>query len=348
MKSLIDKLYKENELTKDELRCLLENMTEDDRKYLIEAAYKTRMKNYGNKVFMRGLIEFTNYCKNDCMYCGIRKSNRRAERYRLSLEDILLVCEEGNRLGYKTFVLQGGEDPYFTDDRVVEIVSAIKEKYPEAAVTLSIGEKSYASYKKYYDAGADRYLLRHETASRRLYEKLHPGMSFDNRRQCLKDLKDIGYQIGAGFMLGLPEQGIEDYVEDIMLLKELEPHMVGIGPFIPHRDTPLGRKNGGTVKDTVTMLAIIRLILPEVLLPATTALGTIDENGREQGIKAGANVVMPNLSPIQVRAKYTLYDGKLSTGDEAAECKRTIEEKINAVGFSVDMSRGDNKNWRRM
>lgn len=348
MKSLIDKLYKENELTKDELRCLLENMTEDDRKYLIEAAHKTRMKNYGNKVFMRGLIEFTNYCKNDCMYCGIRKSNRRAERYRLSLEDILLVCEEGNRLGYKTFVLQGGEDPYFTDERIVEIVSAIKERYTEAAVTLSIGEKPYASYKKYYDAGADRYLLRHETASRGLYEKLHPDMSFDNRRQCLKDLKDIGYQIGAGFMLGLPGQGIEDYVENIMFLKELEPHMVGIGPFIPHRDTPLGKENGGTVKDTVTMLAIIRLILPEVLLPATTALGTIDENGREQGIKAGANVAMPNLSPIQVRAKYTLYDGKLSTGDEAAECKRTIEEKINAAGFSVDMSRGDNKNWRRL
>lgn len=348
MKRLIDKLYKENELTKDELMDLLENMTEDDRKYLIEAAHKTRMKNYGSKVFMRGLIEFTNYCKNDCMYCGIRKSNRRAERYRLSLEDILLVCEEGNRLGYKTFVLQGGEDPYFTDDRVVEIVSAIKEKYPEAAVTLSIGEKSYASYKKYYDAGADRYLLRHETALRRLYEKLHPGMSFDNRRQCLKDLKDIGYQIGAGFMLGLPGQGIEDYVEDIVFLKELKPHMAGIGPFIPHKDTPLGRENGGTVKDTVTLLAIIRLMLPDVLLPATTALGTIDENGREQGIKAGANVVMPNLSPIQVRAKYTLYDGKLSTGDEAAECKRIIEEKINAIGFSVDMSRGDNKNWRRL
>lgn len=348
MKRLIDKLYKENELTKDELMDLLENMTEDDRKYLIEAAHKTRMKNYGNKIFMRGLIEFTNYCKNDCMYCGIRKSNRRAERYRLSLEDILLVCEEGNRLGYKTFVLQGGEDPYFTDDRVVKIVSAIKEKYPEAAVTLSIGEKSYASYKKYYDAGADRYLLRHETASRKLYERLHPNMSFDNRRQCLKDLKDIGYQIGAGFMLGLPGQGIEDYVEDIMFLKELKPHMAGIGPFIPHKDTPLGKENGGTVKDTVTLLAIIRLILPDVLLPATTALGTIDENGREQGIKAGANVVMPNLSPIQVRAKYTLYDGKLSTGDEAAECKRAIEEKINAIGFSVDMSRGDNKNWRRM
>ncbi len=348
MKRLIDKLYKENELTKDELMDLLENMTEDDRKYLIEAAHKTRVKNYGNKVFMRGLIEFTNYCKNDCMYCGIRKSNRRAERYRLSLEDILLVCEEGNRLGYKTFVLQGGEDPYFTDDRVVEIVSSIKAKYPEAAVTLSIGEKPYTSYKKYYDAGADRYLLRHETASRRLYEKLNPGMSFDNRRQCLKDLKDIGYQIGAGFMLGLPGQGIEDYVEDIMFLKELKPHMAGIGPFIPHRDTPLGRENGGTVKDTVTLLAIIRLMLPDVLLPATTALGTIDENGREQGIKAGANVVMPNLSPIQVRAKYTLYDGKLSTGDEAAECKRAIEEKINAIGFSVDMSRGDNKNWRRL
>lgn len=348
MRKLIDKLYKENELTKDELRSLLENMTEEDREYLIEAAHNTRMKNYGNRVFMRGLIEFTNYCKNDCIYCGIRKSNRGAERYRLSLEDILLVCEEGNRLGYNTFVLQGGEDPYFTDDRVVEIVSAIKEKYPKAAVTLSIGEKPYDSYKKYYDAGADRYLLRHETASRKLYEKLHPNMSFDNRRQCLKDLKGIGYQVGAGFMLGLPGQGILDYVEDIMFLKQLKPHMVGIGPFIPHKDTPLANEKGGTVKETVTMLAIIRLMLPEVLLPATTALGTIDERGREKGIRAGANVVMPNLSPTCVRDKYALYDGKLSTGDEAAESKRIIEEKISASGFSVDMSRGDNKNWRRV
>lgn len=348
MKRLIDKLFDLNELTKDELFNLLNSMTEKDRMYLIEAAHKTRMRYYGNKVFMRGLIEFTNYCKNDCMYCGIRKSNIKAERYRLSLDDILSACEEGNRLGYKTFVLQGGEDPHFTDDRIAEIVSTIKERYKEAAITLSIGEKSYASYKKYYDAGADRYLLRHETASRRLYEKLHTDMSFDNRRRCLRDLKEIGYQVGAGFMIGLPGQKVEDYVEDIMFLKELKPHMVGIGPFIPHKDTPLAKNAGGTVKDTVTMLAIIRLILPEVLLPATTALGTIDPKGREKGLMAGANVVMPNLSPMQVREKYSLYDGKICTGDEAAECRKCIENRIVSAGFCVDMSRGDNINWRRL
>jgi biotin synthase len=348
MKKLIDKLINENELTRNELFNLLFNMTDEDRKYLIEAAHKTSMKYYGNKDFMRGLIEFTNYCKNDCVYCGIRKSNSKAERYRLSLDDILSACEEGNRLGYNTFVLQGGEDPYFTDDKIVEIISAIKERYKTAAITLSIGEKSYDSYKKYYEAGADRYLLRHETASRRLYEKLQPGMSFDNRRRCLKDLKEIGYQVGAGFMIGLPGQKIEDYVEDIMFLKELKPHMVGIGPFIPHKDTPLAKETGGTVKDTITMLAIIRLMLPEVLLPATTALGTIDQKGREKGLMAGANVVMPNLSPTRVREKYSLYDGKICTGDEAAECRRCIENRIVSAGFCVDMSRGDNINWRRL
>lgn len=254
----------------------------------------------------------------------------------------------GYNLGYRTFVLQGGEDPYYTRSRVEEIITAIKIKYPEVAITLSIGERSYEDYSAFYKCGADRYLLRHEMASRRLYNKLHSNMSFDNRRKCLYDLKKIGYQVGAGFMVGLPGQTSEDLAEDFIFLKELEPHMVGIGPFIPHKDTKLGREKGGTVKDTVTMLALTRLFLPEVLLPATTALGTLDPLGREKGLKAGANVVMPNLSPISVRKKYSLYDGKVCTGDEAAECRRCIEQRINSAGFNVDMSRGDNINWRRI
>ncbi|MFU0825600.1 [FeFe] hydrogenase H-cluster radical SAM maturase HydE [Clostridium sp.] len=347
MKKLIDKLYKQNNLNREELLNLLESMNKEDVDYLISKSHETRMKHYGNKVYPRGLIEFTNYCKNNCVYCGIRGLNKNADRYRLSLEEILSACEEGNRLGYKTFVLQGGEDTFFTDDKIVEIIKEIKNRFPDTAVTLSIGEKSYESYKRYYDAGADRYLLRHETATKELYEKLHPGMSFENRRRCLRDLKDIGYQVGAGFMVGLPGQSNEDYVNDLLFLKKLEPEMVGIGPFIPQKDTPLANESRGTVETTVIMLAIVRLLLPEVLLPATTALGTIDPLGREKGLKAGANVVMPNLSPTEVRKKYALYDGKICTGDEAAECRMCIEGRIKRAGFALEMSRGDNKLWRR-
>lgn len=347
MKALIDKLYKDNYLDKRELLNLIENISEEDKKYLIEKANETRVKTYGDRVFMRGLVEFTNYCKRNCVYCGIRASNNKADRYRLTLEEILSACEEGNRLGYKTFVLQGGEDDYYTDDRIVEIIKEIKNKFHDCAVTLSIGEKSYESYKKYYDAGADRYLLRHETASKDLYEKLHPGASFENRRQCLRNLKDIGYQVGAGFMVGLPGQTTKDYVKDIHFLKELNPDMIGIGPFIAHKDTPLANEENGTLEDTILMLSLVRLFLPNVLLPATTALGSIDPFGREKGLKAGGNVVMPNLSPTTVREKYSLYDGKICTGDEAAECRQCIEGRINRAGFSVDMSRGDNINWRR-
>ncbi len=348
MKKLIEKLYRENYLNTDDMLTLLDNIYDPgNMNYLLARAHETRMEHYHTKVFMRGLVEFTSYCKRDCLYCGIRASNRKAERYRLSSSEILEACAEGYELGYKTFVLQGGEDDYYTDDRVVEIVGKIKERFPGCAVTLSIGEKSFESYKKYYDAGADRYLLRHETASRTLYNKLHPKtMSFDNRIQCLKNLKEIGYQVGAGFMVGLPGQTNEDYVMDLHFLKELQPHMVGIGPFIPHKDTPFAAEGGGTVETTIVMLAIVRLLLPEVLLPATTALGTLDPMGREKGLKAGANVVMPNLSPVEVRKKYALYDGKICTGDEAAECRKCIEGRITNAGFSVDMSRGDHKTWR--
>ena len=344
---IIDKLYETNNATREELEFLLENLNDDSKKYLIEKSNLTRMKVYGDKVYLRGLIEFTNYCVRNCMYCGIRASNKNAERYRLTIDEILECAELGDRLGYKTYVLQGGEDPYFTDDIMVEIISKIKKRFPKNAITISLGERSYESYEKMFKAGADRYLIRHETATKELYEKLHPGASFENRRRCLEDLKKIGYQIGSGFMIGLPGQKVSDLVNDLLYVKELNPHMVGIGPFISHKDTPLKNEKNGTLEDTITLIAILRLLLPKALIPATTSLGTINPLGRELGIKAGANVVMPNLSPTSVREKYSLYDGKICTGDEAAECRRCIEGRINRAGFKVEVSRGDNIEWKR-
>ncbi len=347
MKALIDQLALEHNLSDENLLYLLDHIDDESRAYLVEKAHETRMQVYGDRVFMRGLIEFTNYCKCNCLYCGIRAENTHVERYRLSVEQVLECCETGYNLGYRTYVLQGGEDPYFTDEKMVEMISAIKAKYPDTALTISMGERSRESYEMIYKAGADRYLLRHETASKALYESLHPKMSFENRRACLDILKDIGFQVGAGFMVGLPGQENKHLVEDLRFLKNLNPHMTGIGPFIPHHDTPLKDEKGGTVDMTVTLLAILRLMLPEVLLPATTALGSLDGQGRELGIKAGANVVMPNLSPTDARLKYMLYDGKICTGDEAAECRKCIEGRITRAGFSIDMSRGDHTDWRR-
>lgn len=347
MKELIDKLYETQSLTRDELLYILSNLDEEHKEYLHKRAHEKRLEVYGNKVYMRGLIEFTNYCQQDCMYCGIRRSNKQASRYRITHEQILECCEVGYELGYRTFVLQGGEDPYFTDDRIEALVKDIKAKYPDCAITLSIGEKSYDSYLRFYKAGADRYLLRHETNSRELYERLHPTMSYDNRQRCLNDLKEIGYQVGAGFMVGLPGQTDEDYVNDLMYLKELQPHMVGIGPFMPQKDTPLATEKAGTAEKTCILLSLIRLLLPNALLPATTALGSIDPKGRELGLKAGANVVMPNLSPVDVRDKYALYDGKICTGDEAAHCRKCIERRIISAGFEVDMGRGDHINVKK-
>lgn len=347
MKALIDKLALNQNLEDSELLTLLDQLTEEDQNYLIEKAHEVRMAVYGDRVFMRGLIEFTSYCSRNCIYCGIRAENPSAERYRLSLEQVLQSCETGYWLGYRTYVLQGGEDPYYTDDKLVEMITAIKKRYPDCAITMSIGERSRESYEKMFAAGADRYLLRHETASKELYESLHPKMSFENRIECLHTLKDIGFQVGAGFMVGLPGQENRHLVEDLRFLKNLQPHMIGIGPFIPHQSTPLKNEAGGTVDKVVTMLAIVRLMVPEVLLPATTALGSLDGLGREKGVKAGANVVMPNLSPTDVRAKYMLYDGKICTGDEAAECRKCIEGRITRAGFRIDMSRGDHTEWRR-
>ena len=341
VKDIIDKLYSTTNASREELLFLLDNLSEENKEYLIEKAHRVAVENYSKNVYIRGLIEFTNYCIRDCKYCGIRKSNHKADRYRLSIDEILECADIGDKLGYKTYVLQGGEDSYFTDEKMVEIIKKIKEKYPGNAITLSLGERSYKSYKMMFNAGADRYLLRHETASKDLYESLHPNGSFENIIQCLKNLKEIGYQVGAGFMVGLPNQSNKNLIDDLIFLKELNPHMCGIGPFIPHKDTPLANEKGGTLEKTITMLALVRLMLPKILLPATTALGSVDPLGREKGLKAGANVVMPNLSPTNVREKYSLYDGKICTGDEAAECRVCIERRINAAGFNLEITRGD-------
>jgi biotin synthase len=341
MRKLIDKLYENENLSDEELLMLLDGMDEDSTEYLHQRADEKRKENYGNKVFMRGLIEFTSFCKNDCNYCGIRKSNKDAERYRLDKETILECCQVGYDLGYRTFVMQGGEDPKFKPEDVVDIIKAVKAGFPDCALTVSFGEHPYEVFKMFKDAGADRYLLRHETNTRELYEALHPDMSYDERIRCLYDLKDIGFQVGAGFMVGLPNQTNEDFVRDLRFLKELGPHMVGIGPFIPHKDTPLKGESAGELEETCKLLSLVRLLLPKVLLPATTALGSISPLGREQGLKAGANVVMPNLSPTDVRDKYLLYDGKICTGDEAAHCRGCIEGRIEKAGYKVDMSRGD-------
>ena len=295
-----------------------------------------------NRVYIRGLIEISNYCKNDCYYCGIRRSNKNAVRYRLSKEQILSCCKSGYALGFRTFVLQGGEDGYYTDELMCSVVREIRENYPDCAITLSLGERSCESYKKLYEAGADRYLLRHETADPEHYKKLHPPeMSYENRIKSLYELKEIGFQTGAGFMVGSPGQTAAHLARDLRFLCRLQPQMCGIGPFIPHRDTPFGDKAAGTLRTTLFLLSVIRLLLPKVLLPATTALGTIDPKGRELGILHGANVVMPNLSPSEHRADYSLYDNKICTGDEAAECIRCLSLRMRSIGYQIVTDRGD-------
>lgn len=344
MKALIDKLHKTRELEPEEFKKLLENRCSELMEYLFEKAREVQIENYENAVYIRGLIEFTNYCKNDCYYCGIRKSNSKAERYRLTKEKILQCCDVGYKLGFRTYVLQGGEDEYYTDEKMIDIIHSIKKNHPDCAVTLSIGEKSYETYKAFFEAGADRYLLRHETANEEHYGRLHPNkMLLKNRKQCLYDLKKIGYQVGCGFMVGSPFQSTDCLVEDLVFIKELNPHMVGIGPFIPHHETPFAKKKAGELELVLFLMAIIRLMLPPVLLPATTALGTIHPRGRELGILSGGNVVMPNLSPTDVREKYLLYDNKICTGDEAAECRYCMQERIERIGYKIAVTRGDHK-----
>ena len=342
LRPLIDRLRDEQTLKHEEFVELFTRHNPEDSEYMRALAQETAVANYGHDIFLRGLIEFTNYCRNDCIYCGIRRGNHLAERFRLSEEEIISCADAGYELGFRTFVLQGGEDPFFTDERMCAIIRALKERHPDCAVTLSLGERSDESYRVMREAGADRYLLRHETASKELYGKLHPAeLSWDNRIRCLKVLRELGYQIGAGFMVSPPFQTEEMLAEELHFLKELNPDMCGIGPFIPHKDTPFAGEPAGTAELTLFMLGLIRLTLPRVLLPATTALGTIHPRGREMGVEFGANVVMPNLSPADVRGKYLLYDNKICTGDEAAQCIECMKMRMRTTGCEIVVDRGD-------
>lgn len=308
------------------------------------AAREVSQKYFGKKIYIRGLIEISNICRNDCLYCGIRKSNSHISRYRLQKEQILQCCDAGYKLGFRTFVLQGGEDAYYSDSVLEELLHTIKKKYPDCAITLSLGERSYESYLRLYRAGADRYLLRHETADKLHYESLHPEtMSYENRIRCLQDLKAIGYQTGCGMMVGSPGQSLAHLYKDILFMQALQPHMIGIGPFIVQKNTPFKNEANGNVDWCLRLLSIVRLLFPDVLLPATTALGTLEPEGRIKGILAGANVLMPNLSPLEARNQYTLYDNKLCTGEEAAEYKEDLKRQLAKIGYEIPTDRGDYK-----
>lgn len=340
--SLIKTLAQQHSLSLEEYAFLIENRTDEAAGLLASMADSTRKEIYGSSVFTRGLIEISNICRNDCLYCGIRRSNTACERYRLSAEQIMECADEGYALGFRTFVMQGGEDGCYTDDIMCGLIEKIKTRYPDCAVTLSLGERSFESYKRMFDAGADRYLLRHETADKEHYEKLHPAeMSFERRMECLYELKRIGYQVGCGFMVGSPFQTSETLAKDLKFIEEFRPDMCGIGPFIPHKDTPFGEEPAGSAELTCYLLSIIRLIHPPVLLPSTTALGTIDPLGREKGIQAGANVVMPNLSPVSERKKYELYDNKICTGEESAQCRSCLQNRMSLIGYEIVTDRGD-------
>jgi biotin synthase len=339
--ALVDALVSERDLPDEGLRALIESEGEDAA-YLRARGGEVCESVYGKAVYLRGLVEFTNYCANDCFYCGLRRSNGECERYRLTEEEVLDCAIRGYQLGFRTIVLQGGEDRGFSDESVCSVVRKIKESCPDTAVTLSIGERDADTYQAFFDAGADRYLLREETASPELYKKLHPDeLSLESRMNCLYELKRIGFQVGCGFMVGAPYQTTDDIIADLRFIQKFKPNMLGIGPFLPHKSTPFRDFPAGSVEMTLNLLAISRIILPEVLLPATTALGTASDRGREDGLLAGANVIMPNLSPSPVRSKYLLYDGKLCTGDEAAESVRLMERRIESAGRYVDWRRGD-------
>ena len=345
LKALIDRLEAEHTLKKEEWVALFDGYNDETREYAAKKARETAQSVFGNKIYIRGIVEFSNVCKNDCLYCGIRCSNSNAVRYRLTEEEILSCCDEGYKYGFRTFVLQSGEDhKEYPASRMAEIVRMIKKAHPDCAVTLSLGEMEYEDYKLMKEAGADRYLLRHETASKELYEKLHPqSMSFEHRMQCLKWLKELGYQTGAGMMIGAPYQTSEHLAEDMLFLRSFEPHMIGTGPFLPHSDTPFKNMPKGSYELTLFVLSLCRIMLPDVLLPATTALGTIRPNGREQGVLSGANVIMPNLSPTAVRKKYMLYDGKICTEDSSDECRSCVQARMKSIGYEVEITRGDHR-----
>lgn len=342
MIELTEKLYQSGDLSDVELKALIESDYNQVSAHLAKRADEVRQKFYGKKVFLRGLIEISSYCKNDCYYCGIRRSNKSAERYRLDNHEVMHSAKIGRKLGLRTFVIQGGEESFLYDNYMCTLIYDLKNKYPDCAVTLSLGERSYESYKRLKEAGADRYLLRHEAADRDLYYRLHPhGMSLENRKQCLYDLKELGYQVGAGFMVGAPYQTTENIISDIRFMQELQPQMIGIGPFIPHKDTPFAHEKGGTIELTLRLLGILRLIFPKVLLPATTALGSISPIGRTLGLKTGCNVIMPNISPDDARKKYMLYNNKLISGSETAEGLALLKAEIESAGYEVANERGD-------
>lgn len=341
---MIHRLRTTNQLSKEDWMSLIENASPERAEYISAQAREVRENVYGKDIYIRGLIEFTNVCRNDCYYCGIRKSNPHVARYRLTEEEIFSCCRAGYDLGFRTFVLQGGEDGYFTDGRMLDLIRSIKSQWPDCALTLSIGEKPRSTYQAFFDAGADRYLLRHETYNAEHYSRLHPSsLTAAHRQQCLYDLKEIGFQTGAGFMVGSPYQTAEHLAEDMLFLSGLKPQMIGIGPFIPHHDTPFRDRPAGTLSLTLYLLGLIRLMLPTVLLPSTTALGALAENGRELGILAGANVVMPNLSPQDNRKDYSLYDNKPYSGMEAAEHLRQLKERFASLGYRIVTGRGDAK-----
>ncbi len=341
MRRLIDRLASEHRLSGAEYAALVAGFTPELAQYAAVLADGVRRKIYGNQIFIRGLIELSNCCKNDCYYCGIRRSNAAVARYRLTPGQILSCCNEGYALGFRTFVLQGGEG-CFSVGEVCRIVEAIKRRFPDCAVTLSLGEASTEDYRAMREAGADRYLLRHETADPDHYRRLHPPeLSFENRMRCLRDLRALGFQVGCGFMVGSPFQTPQTLAEDLKFVEEFQPEMCGIGPFLPQKDTPFGSHRAGSAELTCFLLSLLRLIRPNLLLPATTALGTLDPQGREKGVLAGANVVMPNLSPVEERKKYALYDNKLCTGDESAQCVACMRARMASVGFAVAVDRGD-------
>ena len=342
MEKLIDKLHQKHTLTAEEYRSLLLCEDTTTNVYLQKKAQQTTIDRFGNAVFIRGLIEISNRCRNNCLYCGIRKGNTMVSRYALSRETILSCCREGHALGFRTFVLQGGEDVSQTDDWVTETVSAIRKEFPDCAITLSLGEKSKEAYQRFFEAGANRYLLRHETFNETHYQELHPSeMSRNHRLRCLEWLKEIGYQTGTGIMVGSPGQTIDHLVEDLLFIERFHPEMIGIGPFIPHAETPFANKPAGSIKLTLKLLSILRLMHPSALIPATTALASLSSDGRERGILAGANVVMPNLSPSSVREKYSLYNQKAAFGSEAAEGLKLLEEQLNKIGYTISNERGD-------
>ena len=344
MKTLIDKLNANKTLSKSEWIGLISGFTPETAEYAGNIADNIRREIFSDKVYIRGLIEISSYCKNNCLYCGIRADNKDCMRYRLTKEDILSCCREGYRLGFRTFVMQGGEDAYYNDDLLCDIIFKIKSEFPDCAVTLSLGERGKDSFQRLFDAGANRYLLRHETADKKHYRYLHPPeMSYDARMKCLSDLKEIGYQTGCGFMVGSPGQTPECLAEDMLFIDEFKPQMVGIGPFISHHDTPFADCKNGSVDMTVFLLSLIRIMLPDVLLPATTALATLSPDGRERGLSVGANVVMPNLSPISVRKKYELYDNKAVSDSEAAEGLEDLKRRVEKIGYRIVEDRGDFK-----